>query len=109
LLLVCHAPQAADFGPKTALKIVDALREQLKAGKISDTTQLRGALKDILVQLLEPAGKDSASSSDLQLRGSPAVVLIVGVNGAGKTTTIGKLAHRLSKEGAKVRHLAVQP
>jgi fused signal recognition particle receptor len=30
------------------------------------------------------------------------VLLIVGVNGAGKTTTIGKLAHRLSKEGARV-------
>jgi fused signal recognition particle receptor len=30
------------------------------------------------------------------------VLLIVGVNGTGKTTTIGKLAHRLRKQGASV-------
>jgi hypothetical protein len=28
----CHTAQTADFGPKTALKIVDGLRDQLKAG-----------------------------------------------------------------------------
>jgi fused signal recognition particle receptor len=32
----------------------------------------------------------------------PYVMMIVGVNGAGKTTTIGKLATRLSRQGAKV-------
>jgi fused signal recognition particle receptor len=31
--------------------------------------------------------------------GGLTVVLVVGVNGAGKTTTIGKLAHRLRREG----------
>ena len=30
------------------------------------------------------------------------MVLVVGVNGTGKTTTIGKLAHRLKKEGKRV-------
>jgi fused signal recognition particle receptor len=30
------------------------------------------------------------------------VIMIVGVNGAGKTTTIGKLATKLTKQGAKV-------
>jgi len=93
---------AADFGPKTALKLVDMLREELKGGHIKDTQQLRAALKASLVQLLEPAGGSSSSGSALDLRGSPAVILVVGVNGAGKTTTIGKLAHRLSKEGARV-------
>ena len=29
------------------------------------------------------------------------VILMYGINGAGKTTTIGKLAHRLKKEGRK--------
>lgn len=94
--------QTADFGPKTALKIVDGLREGLKAGDIKTSDDIRTAIKQQIVALLEPAGSSSSSSSELQLQGGPAVLLIVGVNGAGKTTTIGKLAHRLSKEGARV-------
>jgi ABC-type uncharacterized transport system ATPase subunit len=93
--------QTADFGPKTALTIVDGLREELKAGSIKTADDMRSALKRQIIALLEPASS-SSSSSELQLQGQPAVLLIVGVNGAGKTTTIGKLAHRLSKEGARV-------
>lgn len=101
------SPQTADFGPKTALKIVDGLREGLKAGDIKTSDDIRTAIKQQIVALLEPAaaaanGSSSSSSSELQLQGEPAVLLIVGVNGAGKTTTIGKLAHRLTKEGARV-------
>uniref|UniRef100_A0A383VUX2 SRP54-type proteins GTP-binding domain-containing protein n=1 Tax=Tetradesmus obliquus TaxID=3088 RepID=A0A383VUX2_TETOB len=98
----------ADFGPKTALTIVDGLREELKAGSIKTADDMRSALKRQIISLLEPASNSSSSSSssgktsELQLQGEPAVLLIVGVNGAGKTTTIGKLAHRLSKEGARV-------
>ncbi|MGH7445187.1 MAG: signal recognition particle-docking protein FtsY, partial [Longimicrobiales bacterium] len=33
--------------------------------------------------------------------GTPTVIVMVGVNGVGKTTTIGKLAHRLKREGRK--------
>lgn len=85
---------------------MDGLREQLKAGAIKTSDDMRAAIKAQVVRLLEPAAASSssggASSSELQLSGSPAVLLIVGVNGAGKTTTIGKLAYRLSKEGARV-------
>jgi len=35
-------------------------------------------------------------------RGTPGIVMVVGVNGTGKTTTIGKLAHRLAAEGRTV-------
>jgi fused signal recognition particle receptor len=96
-------PQTADFGPKTALAIVDGLREELKAGSIKTADDMRAALKRQIVALLEPVNNSSSGkTSELQLQGQPAVLLIVGVNGAGKTTTIGKLAHRLSKEGARV-------
>jgi len=37
----------------------------------------------------------------LNLDGSPAVLLVVGVNGSGKTTTIGKLAYLLRREGRR--------
>jgi signal recognition particle GTPase len=44
-----------------------------------------------------------AKSSELDLgNDKPAVLLVVGVNGGGKTTTIGKLAHKFTKQGAKV-------
>ena len=33
---------------------------------------------------------------------TPLVILMIGINGGGKTTTIGKLAHRLKKEGKTV-------
>jgi len=41
----------------------------------------------------------SSRSRDLDLRGSPACILLYGINGAGKTTTIGKLSHRLVASG----------
>ena len=47
--------------------------------------------------VVTPANVDTAAE-DLR----PRVILIVGVNGTGKTTTIGKLAHRLRKQGASV-------
>src|SRR2546422_8923713 len=37
----------------------------------------------------------------LNLDGSPAVLLVVGVTGSGKTTTIGKLASLLRREGRR--------
>ena len=51
-------------------------------------------------QVISSHGK----SPELQFgRAKPGVVLVVGVNGGGKTTTIGKLAHKLNAQGAKVR------
>ena len=44
-----------------------------------------------------------SSSYDINLKGSPAVVLVAGLNGSGKTTFSGKLAlHVKSKKGMKV-------
>lgn len=88
----------ADFGPKTALKIVDVLRERIKAGQLKTADDLRAGLKATIVELLANNG----NGSELKLSGQPAVILVCGVNGAGKTTTIGKLAHKFSSEGAKV-------
>ena len=44
-----------------------------------------------------------SSSYEINLKGSPAVVLVAGLNGSGKTTFSGKLAlHVKSKKGMKV-------
>lgn len=74
------------------------MRDQLKAGKLKTGGDIRSAIKQGIIQLLDQPGKES----ELKLDGQPAVILVVGVNGAGKTTTVGKLAYKLSQEGAKV-------
>ena len=43
-----------------------------------------------------------SESSSINLKGSPAVVLVAGLNGSGKTTFSGKLALYLKKKGSKV-------
>lgn len=101
--------QSADFGPKTALKVVDAVRARIRAGELRSAAQIKGALKGALVDVLTVPGGELALPE-----ARPGVVLVVGVNGGGKTTTIGKLAHKLRQEGASVRPasafgIAVEP
>ena len=51
----------------------------------------------------ELAALMGSESSDVNLKGSPAIVLVAGLNGSGKTTFSGKLAlHVKSKRGMKV-------
>ena len=51
----------------------------------------------------ELAALMGSESSDINLKGSPAIVLVAGLNGSGKTTFSGKLAlHIKSKKGMKV-------
>ena len=80
------------------MKIVDRVRDAIKAGKVKTSSDLRTQLKTSIIELLNARGK----SSELSLTGQLSVVFIVGVNGAGKTTTIGKLASKFNNEGAKV-------
>lgn len=91
--------QTADFGPKTALKVVDQIRNKVKQGKLKTGEQIRSELKQQILELLQSVG----GGTELRLGDEqPGVILIVGVNGGGKTTTIGKLAHKLNTEGVKV-------
>ncbi|XP_057511406.1 cell division protein FtsY homolog, chloroplastic-like isoform X2 [Actinidia eriantha] len=89
----------ADFGPRITVKIVDSLREDIYAGKLKSGGEIKDALKRSVLDLLTTKG----SKTELQLGfRKPAVIMIVGVNGGGKTTSLGKLPHRLKKEGAKI-------
>jgi len=49
-------------------------------------------------QLVEELGH---SSSELELKAIPSVVLVVGLQGSGKTTSIAKIANRLSEQQRK--------
>ncbi|KAF3325032.1 cell division protein FtsY [Carex littledalei] len=89
----------SDFGPKISFKIVDILRDDIKAGKLKSGAEIKEALKRSVLQLLTSKG----GNTELQLGSrKPAVIMVVGVNGGGKTTSLGKLAHRLKNEGVKV-------
>ena len=66
-----------------------ALGEEVLQSLSPDQQVLR-IVRDELVALLGEDGKE------LQLSGTPAVVLLCGLQGSGKTTTAGKLAKRLA-------------
>lgn len=91
---------AADFGVKATLRLVDAVEQQARRGKIRGGRELRGALEEEVGRILQPARAEAAALR-MADRG-PTVWLIVGVNGVGKTTTIAKLARRLRREGKSV-------
>ncbi len=86
----------ADIGAETAMEIVDALRENVKAKRITEPDAVRKELAAILAEKL------GTEDQGLDLHGSPAVIFVIGVNGVGKTTTIGKLAAQLKKDGKEV-------
>ena len=86
----------ADMGVETSGKAVELLRKRVKEQKLKSAEEIRNALKDILVEMLQ------VGDTGLKLNTRPSVILVIGVNGVGKTTTIGKLTHRLRSEGKKV-------
>jgi fused signal recognition particle receptor len=84
----------ADLGVKTALHIVDTVRESRE----SVTPGLViAAVRQELVDVLA-----AVPGAGIDFDGRPHVILMVGVNGTGKTTTIAKLAHRFCSEGKTV-------
>ncbi len=87
----------ADVGIEASTELVENLRKRMHKREFADAAALLAALRQALVDLLEPVDQP------LQVGGrKPFVVLVVGVNGAGKTTTIGKLARRWRDEGQAV-------
>ena len=77
----------ADVGFNTSIELVNQLRQEVKARKISESDQLTEILKELIVKLLGEEIPLIYSSK------GPSIFLVVGVNGVGKTTTIGKLAN----------------
>ena len=85
----------ADVGAVTSARICENLRKKVKEEGLSDPTAVKGALKEIIAQML-------AGDEALNISTKPSIILVIGVNGVGKTTTIGKLAHNLHEDGKKV-------
>lgn len=87
----------ADIGMETTMSLIDDLRKALVERRISDASQVKSVLRDVMVDTLK-----AHSNNHLNLDQSPAILFVIGVNGAGKTTTIGKIAHKLKLEGKTV-------
>jgi fused signal recognition particle receptor len=85
----------ADLGVKTTHEILARLREQVDRRKLVETRELRNAVKQEILALLEnPADQKKPSPAPRQARPDlPEVIFVVGVNGVGKTTSIAKLAY----------------
>ncbi len=86
----------ADLGAETSAKIIEALRDRVKAKRITDGNDVKQELQSIISEML------SENDSSMDLSSKPAVILVIGVNGVGKTTSIGKLAAHYKSQGKKV-------
>ncbi len=87
----------SDVGISATQALLEEVRKEVKRQSLDDTTQLREALKEALIKLLEPLAQPLDTAGH-----QPYVIMLAGVNGAGKTTTIGKLAWSLQRQGKSV-------
>ncbi len=86
----------SDVGVNTTFEIIDRLRDEVKAQKLTNPTEFKDVLKSILCGILPDEETEVISGP------GPVPILIIGVNGTGKTTTVGKLAAMFKKEGKRV-------
>jgi fused signal recognition particle receptor len=87
----------ADIGMETTMSLIDNLKKALIERRISDASEVKGVLRDVMVDTLK-----THSDTRMNLEPSPAILFVIGVNGSGKTTTIGKIAYKLKQEGKTV-------
>ncbi|WP_425549309.1 signal recognition particle-docking protein FtsY [Allokutzneria multivorans] len=90
----------ADLGSTTANEVIERLRKEITARGVRTSDEVKGLLREVLVDALHPEMDRSVRA--LPHDGRPAVVLVVGVNGTGKTTTTGKLTRVLVADGRTV-------
>ena len=86
----------SDIGMDTTMNVMSGLRERIKNDYITSPDGVTRALKDILTEAVDKGDRQKLSEK------TPLVILMIGINGGGKTTTIGKLAHKLKKQGKTV-------
>lgn len=87
----------SDAGVDATEYLLQALRFKVRSERLSDSAQVKSALRELLIELLMPLER-----SMILGRAQPLVMMIAGVNGAGKTTSIGKLAKHMQHYGQSV-------
>ena len=90
----------ADVSYKVAKEFCDNVKKKAIGSNVLTAVKPQQMMVKIVHdELTEFMGSESSS---INLKGSPAVVLVAGLNGSGKTTFSGKLALYLKKKGSKV-------
>jgi fused signal recognition particle receptor len=82
----------SDAGVDATEFLLESLREKVRSDRLTEASQVKAALRELLIDLLRPLEK-----SLMLGRAQPLVMMIAGVNGVGKTTSIGKLAKHLQR------------
>ena len=84
----------ADVGGEVAIKLVDKLRDRVNEKGLKTGEQASDELRDLIADEMRP-------EAEMDLSGTPAVILVIGVNGVGKTTSIAKLADFYTRQGKR--------
>ncbi|MDN0083020.1 signal recognition particle-docking protein FtsY [Crenobacter sp. SG2305] len=87
----------ADMGVDATMHLLKDVRNRVSLKGLKDGSELKGALKDSLAELIGPLEKPLDATGH-----KPYVIMMAGVNGAGKTTSIGKLAKYFQSQGKSV-------
>lgn len=87
----------ADIGPKTAQRMLDAIKSDLSKDALLDPDAIWSKIREQSATILDVETPPLDFSAH-----KPFVLLTIGVNGVGKTTTIGKIAAKLANDGKKV-------
>ncbi|HEV8291411.1 MAG TPA: signal recognition particle-docking protein FtsY [Tepidisphaeraceae bacterium] len=83
----------ADMGVGNVEKIITAIRERWRMGKIRNAEEALGVMREQLLSNWPPADRELKFAPS-----GPTVILVAGINGAGKTTSIAKLAWLLKNQ-----------
>lgn len=84
---------SADVGVTATEMIIEKLREECFAKRLTNTSDAKDILKQIMIGEID---------YDIPEYEYPLVILVAGVNGVGKTTAIGKLAKYFKSQGKSV-------
>ena len=94
----------ADVNYKVAKAFIDTVKQKaigadvIKA--VNPSQMIVKIVRDELAQLM------GGTSTDINLKPAPAIILVAGLQGSGKTTFSGKLANSLKKKGRGVMLIA---
>jgi fused signal recognition particle receptor len=83
----------ADMGVGNVEKIITAIRDSWRLGKIRNAQEALGVMREQLLSNWPPADRELKFAPS-----GPTVILVAGINGAGKTTSIAKLAWLLKNQ-----------
>jgi fused signal recognition particle receptor len=97
----------SDLGPKTVIRLMDKVSEDLSKSEMMDLSKIKNALESEMNLILSPVHESQINSKNVmdlisKSASGPTVLMVVGVNGAGKTTSIGKITAQLASLNQKV-------